>query len=356
VDGMKIMFIGIITSEVLAPLKGDSLLGSLVDVEDAAREVGKICNAYHTVDIDFTVLLTHIGIEEDKHLAALLDPDWGVDVIIGGHSHTILEKPEDVNGVLIVQAGIGTDQIGRFDIVIDTDNNSVESYTWELIPIAEKDCPRDKVVEEVVSRYKAHTDAKYDMVICWMARELTHPNRYQETELGNLISDAFLEAAQADIVMVGSGSIRKKVVGPIFTRRELIETMPFEEKLYRLSVSGSQFKQMYAYMLREEALSGEHTEFYQFSRGLAVEYDRAKKEFIRFDFNGKPMDPNALFTVCLQGYHLSSFDEFLGVPLAEVKKNAKPIVVSTSQQDVLEEYLLATNKIDAHVEGRLVIR
>ena len=75
VDGMKIMFIGIITNEVLSPLKKDNVLGSLIDVEEAAIEVGKICNAYKTVDIDLTILLTHIGFEEDKKLAALLDPN-----------------------------------------------------------------------------------------------------------------------------------------------------------------------------------------------------------------------------------------------------------------------------------------
>ena len=79
-----------------------------MDIGEAAREVGNICNAYNAIDIDFTVLLTHIGFEEDKKLAAMLDPDWGVDVIIGGHSHTKLEEPFKVNDIYIVQAGTGT--------------------------------------------------------------------------------------------------------------------------------------------------------------------------------------------------------------------------------------------------------
>jgi len=356
VDEMKIMFIGIITSDVLASLKGDSVLGSLVDVEDAAREVGKICNAYRTVDIDFTVLLTHIGFEEDKRLAALLDPAWGVDVIIGGHTHTVLEKPAEVNGVLVVQAGVGTDQIGRFDIVVDTDENAVAEYTWQLVPITDEHCPRDMAIEAAVMKYKTLTDTKYDGILCWLSHELTHPNRYRETELGNLISDAFLEYVQTDIVMVGSGSIRKESVGPILTHRDLLEVMPFEESLHRLKVSGRQFMQMYAYMLREEALQGEHTEFYQFSRGVSVEYDRAKKEFIRFDFNGSPMEPDAFFTLCLQGYHVSNFDDFFGFPFEEVVENSKPVLLSTSQRDVLEEYFSAAKRAEAHLEGRLVIR
>ena len=141
VGGMKILFIGILTDVALAQCKTDGLIGTFVTLEDAANEVGKICNTYNALDIDFTVLLTHIGFEEDKALAEILDPAWGVDVIIGGHSHTFLDEPAVVNGIPIVQAGTGTDQIGRFDILIDTDNNCIDSYTWMPVPIDAEHCP-----------------------------------------------------------------------------------------------------------------------------------------------------------------------------------------------------------------------
>ena len=77
VDGMKILFIGILTEQVLAQTKNDGIIGSFVNIEEAAAEVGKICNTYNAIDIDFTVLLTHIGFEEDQKLAAQLDPaEW----------------------------------------------------------------------------------------------------------------------------------------------------------------------------------------------------------------------------------------------------------------------------------------
>ena len=355
VDGMKIMFIGIITSEVLSPLKQDAVLGSLVDVEDAAREVGKICNAYRTVDIDFTVLLTHIGFEEDKRLAELLDPEWGVDVIIGGHSHTVLEQPAKVNDVLIVQAGVGTDQIGRFDLTVDTDLNAVAGFQWQLIPIIEAHCPRDMDIEQAVAKFKKHTDAKYEKLLCWLPRALTHPSRYMETELGNLMCDAIQDALQLDIAILGSGSIRKTAAGPIITRRELIETMPYDEKTYQLRVTGAQFKRMYAFMLRDEAFEGDHTEFYQFSRGLRVTYNRQTKSFERFDFHGTPLLDDAMLTVSLQGFHFSNFEAFFNLPLADITANGRPVIVSTSQLDVLEEYLSTAHHLDAQVEGRLTV-
>ena len=355
VNGMKILFIGIITSEVLSPLKRDSLLGSLVDVEDAALEVGRISNAYRTTDIDLTVLLTHVGFEEDKHLASLLDPAWGVDLIVGGHSHTILAQPEIVNDVLIVQAGVGTDQIGRFDMVIDTDTNTIHSYEWELVPIEAESCPRDLDLETVVQKFKQHTDAKYDRILCQMARTLTHPDRYMETELGNLMSDILKDAMQLDIVMVGSGSIRKEAVGPIFTYRDFMETLPFEEKLYRVKVTGKQFKHMYAYMLREEALEGRHTEFYQFSRGIRVEFDTKTRSFVRFDYLDEPMRDEDMFTLGIAGFHFANFEKFFNLPVEEIAQNAKPLVIATDLNDIWEEHLLASDYVDARVEGRLVL-
>ena len=355
IDGMKIMFIGIITSEVLSPLKEDSLLGSLIDVEDAAQEVGKICNAYRTSDIDFTVLLTHIGFEEDKLLASLLDPAWGVDVIIGGHSHTVLSEPEEVNGILIVQAGVGTDQIGHFDIIVDTYENCVADYQWKLVPIDSEHCPRNMDIENAILKYKDRIDAKYDQILCRLSRELTHPVRTAETELGNLFADGVREMVKTDFVMIGSGSIRKTAVGPVVTLRDLNETVPYDDKIFRLTVSGSQFKQMYAYMLRDEALQGGKTEFYQFSKGLSVVYDRRTKTFERFDYNGAPLDEAAFYTLGLQSFHQANFDEFFGFPYAEVAANSKPVITATSIRDVIEEFLGTSLSLDAAVEGRLTV-
>ncbi len=65
VGGMNILFIGIITEEVLASTKSEEIIGTFVDVWDAAKQVGTIVDNYKTTKIDLTVLLTHIGFEED---------------------------------------------------------------------------------------------------------------------------------------------------------------------------------------------------------------------------------------------------------------------------------------------------
>ena len=59
---------------------------------------------------------------------------------------------------VIAQAGTGTDQIGRFDIIVDTDNNCIDSYTWRTVPICAETCPRNHAMEEVLHHFISRVD------------------------------------------------------------------------------------------------------------------------------------------------------------------------------------------------------
>ena len=355
IDGMTILFIGIVTEAVLANAKNEGLIGTFVDIGEAAKEVGRICNTYNAIDIDYTVLLTHIGFEEDKELARLLEPSWGVDVIIGGHSHTFIEEPAVVNDILIVQAGTGTDQIGRFDLVIDTKRNCTHEWKWQCIPINEKTCPRDIKLEKLINGYKGQTDLKYGRIITRFNRELTHPDRYRETELGDLFADILKDSLGIDIMLLGSGSIRKETLGPIVTLQDLMEIFPYDDSIHMVTVTGKQLKSMIIYMLREEAFDGDHTEFYQLSKGLEVEYSRKTKKFSKFNFENKEVKDDDIFKIGLQKYHFINIKDGFNITLDEVEKNEKSRVIATSCRDILEEYMASNQHLDIKDEKRLVI-
>jgi len=354
VGGMRIMFIGVTTEDILMGIKSD-VLGSFVDIEDAAREVGAICNAHRRIDVDYTILLTHIGFEEDKRLAELLDSRWGVDLIIGGHTHTILEEPALINDIIVVQAGVGTKQIGRLDLVIDTDQNDDVEYEWQLIPITEEHCPRDETMEQTIAKFKEETDEKYERIVCSFTRELTHPDRYQETELGNLISDILRSKLGIDLMMVGSGSIRKTSIPTILTLLGLRELFPYDDKVRAVTVTGAQLKRMLLYMFRDEMFDSDHTEFYQFSYGIKMVYDRAKKELVTLELDGKPIEDDQTYIVGLQEYHFINFNDCFGFSVDEVVANAEAKIASTSIQDILVEDLSSDGVRDAQVEGRIVV-
>ncbi len=355
IDGMKVLFIGILTEEVMAQAKNDGLVGSFVNIEEAAEEIGRICNAYNSLDIDLTVLLTHIGFEEDKKLAARLDPDWGVDLIIGGHSHTFITEPAKVGDILIVQAGTGTDQIGRFDLTIDTELNCVTEYEWKCVPIDAEHCPLDGELENLIKRYKEKTDEKYGRVITRFNRRLTHPCRTQETALGGLLADTLKRSLGIDIMLLGSGSVRTEALGPVVMLQDLTEAFPYDDAIHMITVTGEQLESMLLFMVRDEVWEGVHCEFYQFSEGLHAVYSRAEHRFLEFTFEGEPIRPDQKLRVGLQHYHFNNFEDVFDLPLSEVKKNGSPRVVSTSAFEVIEEYLSANQHLDRVPGDRLVI-
>ncbi|MBQ1319347.1 MAG: bifunctional metallophosphatase/5'-nucleotidase [Solobacterium sp.] len=354
VGGLRVMFIGILTEEVLASTKSEKVIGTFLNVEEAAREVGIICDNYRTTQTDLTILLTHIGIEADRKLARLLDPGWGVDMIIGAHSHTMMTEPEIVNGVPIVQAYTGTGQIGRFDLTIDTETGTISDYRWECVPINWETAPVDPVMAELIAHYQSETDAKYKRIVTRFARRLTHPKREQETELGNLYADLMQDESSFDIMMFGSGAIRKKELGPLVEYQDLLENTPFDDVVWMLEVTGAQFRRMIQHIMRDEAWEG-HTEFYQFSRGVRIVYRKSTHHIDVLRFNGADITDDQRLKIALQNYHYTNFDEFLGVPLEEVKQNMKPRVVATSVNNIVEEYLTLHQGLDARIEGRIVI-
>ena len=356
VGGMQVLFIGILTEEVLQKTKLENLIGTLVDIKEAAEEVGRICDAYQTEDIDFTVLLTHIGIEADQKLAAILDPRWGVDLIIGGHSHTLLEKPIEVNGIPIVQAASGTDQIGRFEIMVDTDLNSIDSYTWQLIPITPENCPEDEVLKELIEKYHNITETKYNRILTRFPERYTHPVRNRETQVGKIFADAFKVSLGLDIMLHASGSLRSHFIGPIMTLKDLQEMEPFDEEVYRFLVTGKQLRRMMKYMLREEAFDADaHTEFYQFSEGLRVVYSRKKKKVVSLTMYGQEIGDEELLRVGMHKFHFKNLQTGLGISEAEVTRNGMPKVVATRSLGLLEEYFISRPFITASIEKRLVI-
>jgi len=353
--GFDILFTGIITEKVMDSIAQDKLVGSFVTLEEASQEVGKICNAYKNSDIDLTILLTHIGLDSDIALAKLLQPEWGVDLIIGGHSHSMLNEPLKVNGILIAQCGTGTNQIGRFDVVVDDDTNSIVEYKWRALPIDDTIAEPDAQLTNYIGSYKQLVDRKYNSIICKLSEKLTHPLREEETSLGNLYVDAFAENGECDVMLLGSGSIRVKELGPLVTLSDFISSFPYNDFIQRFYVRGAQLTTVFAHIMRPQNRCGEG-ECYQVNAAVKAVYNDTTKTLESLSIKGEPVDDNKTYSVCLQGYHSSNAQAYLNISQHELLASGRSKVVTTSAQDVLEEYLRNNQNITRRIEGRLVYR
>lgn len=352
--GLNVLFIGVITEEVLMSLRQERQIGSFISLEEAGQEIGKICNAFKNEDVDLTIILTHIGYENDLKLARMLDPRWGVDIIIGGHSHTVLRQPAKENGILIAQAGIGTDQIGRFDLVIDEASNSIREWNWQLVPIDNSHCRPDKELQEYIDSYQDVIDQKYGKIICRFAQKLLHPKREEETPLGNLFADILAERCNADMALLSSGSIRGNELGPIVTLGDVRRIFPYDGPLHKVKVTGGQLKTALELIMKPENRNSEGN-CYQVSRDVRAEYNDVERRIVSFSLHGHQISDESSYSLALQDYSFHNAAKIFGLDQEELEKEGNHKTISTSCRDIIEEYLIAHQNIVSHIEGRIKI-
>ena len=110
-------------------------------------------------------------------------------------------------------------------------------------------------------------------------------------------------------------------------------------------------------MCRDASFDGEHTEFYQLSDGLHVEYTRKTHSIDKFTFEGKAIKDDDVFKLGLQKFHYTNLEDGLGIKLEELEKNGPTKIIATSCRDVLEEYLSTNQHLDSWVEDnqRLIL-
>ncbi len=274
-------------------------------------------------------------------------------MILGGHSHTVLEQPAVVNDILIAQAGVGTDQIGRFDIVVDDDTNSIVEWKWQLVPITTKTAQADLELETFINQYRDKVNHKYNGIITRFSRKLTHPKREVETTLGNLIADAMIDHANTDVLLLGSGGIRGTALGPVVTLGDLKACYPYDDSLTRFTITGKQLKAIFNHIMRSENRNGEG-ECFQVNHGVKAVYSETEAQLLSLSIDNKPVDLDQTYTITLQNYHIANSLANLNISNEDLNAIKSGKIVSTSGYQVIEEWLRDHPNEKREIEGRLV--
>jgi 5'-nucleotidase / UDP-sugar diphosphatase len=245
--GARIALIGLVTEDtpnVSSP--GPRL--RLRDSEEAADRA--VFEARRGGDGPVTVvLLSHRGLAADRRLAERVG---GIDVIVGGHSHTLLadglpqaEGPHVVTvdgpdrAVRIVQAGAHGRWLGRLDLDLGADGRAL-GHGGNCVPIA-PDLPEDPAVAALVARLAAPPEATRRRPIAATAAAFTNQGCLTgECALGNLIAEAMLAAAPtAEIAIHNGGGLRAGLpAGPV-SLGDLLTVMPFGNTVATVLLRGA---------------------------------------------------------------------------------------------------------------------
>lgn len=357
INGIMILFIGLLTQNIIDQTKAEGLVGTYVTVQDHKKEVERICRLVKEekdIHIDYTVVLTHIGYKADIDLAESLDKSCGVNLIIGGHSHTYLDEPTIVNDIMIVQAGMENTHLGRLDLLLDVKHGKIDSYDWKMIPVNEDTCPTDKMVKAMMATYVMDVDEKYSQLITRLSGELDNYGRGNPTECGQMFADAFCDALGLDVFLLASSSLRCYSMDMTVTLQVLRECYPYEGKIYRLKMTGKKLKAGLKHALRDDVLDNWVDVFYQTNKELHIEYNRTSKE-IQMWFKGEPIDDEKIYNVGMQDFYFLNSEAGLGMRPEELSENGIAKVISQSAFQTIEDYLSEHSGLGGRIDDRIII-
>lgn len=337
-NGVRIGVIGLLTESLYSVAAPSKLAGTRVEsmVESARSIIEKIDD-----ETDLIVLLTHVGVDGDRELARRVE---GVDLIVGGHSHTRLEEPEIVNGVIIVQAGAYNRNLGRVSITVE--NDAITAYAAELIELWPKTGGREQIVS-MVDAYSERIDREFGAVIGNLATAWER-EYHGESNIGNWLTDAMREYAGGDFAVLNSGGIRKNVAAGPITRLDVLEVLPFSNAVTTFTCTGNELLTL----MRHNALAAAHEShgILQVS-GIRYRYavDADEVTLIEATVGGNPVDPGATYTGVTVDYvtHGNAM-RLLGF------EPSQAVIEGTTVAAVVESAVEQAGTIDSRVEGRMV--
>lgn len=291
---------------------------------------------------DLTVVLSHMGFREDSLLAASLGSSSPVDLIIGGHSHTILRHSHNVNGIYITQAGEHGEYLGYIRARVDTVQNSFSHFQYTLLPVSTSGVTPRSEIAAIVDSLKSTATQTLNTVIGTLQTDWNR-NRHGESNLGNWLTDVMREYADADIAFQNSGGIRKDLpAGPIRIR-DLWEISPFGNHFVRFHITGQQLLKIIRHQITDPR------EFLQVS-GLQYRYRTGTRELLSAQVGGTQLRPDSIYIIVTNNYVHSHFEEFFGLPVSSVQRVSH---LPAIDREVFTKAVRDQGTISSRIEGRI---
>jgi len=343
---VKVAVIGLILPDAASIIKASSIAG--IHFRDAAKTVRTYLPEMRK-QADLVVALTHIGLDNDRRLAADV-PE--IDVIVGGHSHTALRAAVTVGKTIIVQTGAYTANLGDLELVIDPATKSVTAVPTrsnELLAVASTTAAPSEVgmqIAAIVDDRRAAGKKYTERIVGRIAAPLDNPRA--ECGLGNLIVDGLLDYGRqqgwnSDVAFYNMAGVRAPLPAGEITYGQLYQVLPFTNVVVNVDLTGAQLRAVF------EAASGTAGRLHV--GGGAFTYKLANPSGQRLTsaaVGGAPIDPARTYHVVTIDYLLTGGD---GHTEFKVGTN---VIFGDIEVDVVSAYMTVHSPLDPKVEGRIV--
>lgn len=150
-------------------------------------------------EADFVIFLSHLGFPADQEIAEHIE---GIDVILGAHTHHVLQSGKNIKGTFIGQAGKFGFHIGQIKLVINEETK--EMVDIEMAVIETPTMPQSKETLELLERLDQKQRQIMNEELAVLPYDL--PVRWFEPSIGpELLAEALKEWCNTNISMVNSG-------------------------------------------------------------------------------------------------------------------------------------------------------
>lgn len=249
-------------------------------------------------EADYVIALTHIGAAEDEELARRTP---GIDLIIGGHSHTRLDAPRfsgegampGIAGVPIVQTGAWGDRLGRS--VLRLSGGRPAGFSYELLPVRPSD-GEDPTIASLLAPVADSVTAAMGSTVYVSSEYVRTPRRDDvETAIGNFAAEVLRESAGADIGIMNTGGIRSPIPkGPV-TVADIYSTFPFDNTIVVVPMRGDDVRRLLDFVARR-AGKGDFAQVSGVRFGISGDYATGIR------IGGKPLDSDRIYRVATIDY------------------------------------------------------
>ena len=354
--GLKIIILGLVTEDTVKQGNPENI-GNLefVNAIDTCRKIVPRLKEKS----DILIALTHLGYYPNAShgpnapgsvsLARAVD---GIDVIVDGHTHTILEQPDVQNNTIIVQAGEYGKYLGRLDL--EYSGGKLTKKAYRLIPVnlkkkikkdnktirvfVDKEIPEDYETIEFLSKYQEIGVEKFNMVVGFSNakfigdRDIT---RNFETSLGNLVCRAAMSKTFADLSVINSGGIRAGLPSGSITYKDILKVSPFGNTICTVMLTG---KELAAYLEKAINMEKDTGAFAQISGATIVV---SRKKISQVLIRGKILSDSKKYKLVIPSYIAAGGD---GYP----KMSTHPEFVNTGFVDaeILKEYIAKNSPLE----------
>jgi len=269
---------------------------TFADPVQSARDMVKMLREYERVDV--VILLSHMGVRKEEggfggEEVELAKQVPGIDLIIGGHSHTALTRPVLADGhVPIVQAGSELEYLGELHMSLP-DNGAPRVDYYRLHRIDDR-ILGDAAISAEVEGFKQQVNEKilaplgyrFDQPLAHLDRHLVRAQH--DAALGNLVTDALRRAGKSDIALTGGGTLRDDLYPGTQAVSDLFRLLPLgigehEQTpgypLVKVYFTGAEIKSILEVMLL--AWKWRDESYYPYFSGIRITFNPYRVPFDR---------------------------------------------------------------------------